>query len=291
MSLNSYSIRIGGIEFSVHSDDENLRLAPLGAAAAFEVRESAAAPSDRFDVAVSRGTIKSSSERTIFSAASWSLHEESDLLIFDVHSSQVPGHPVRRAIVNEGRNLIEAIIDPSFAGRSEPVHPIEYPIDEVIIVNLLPDREAIEVHGCGVVTADGRGLLFAGMSGAGKTTTARMWLDNHPDDRILSDDRIIVRRTGDRFHMFGTPWHGEANLADPGSVPIERLLFLEQDRETRLERVSSVESVSRLLQCSFVPFYRHTLLAKSLEIADELCREIRTEVFHFTKDRAALLNL
>jgi hypothetical protein len=57
----------------------------------------------------------------------------------------------------------------------------------------LTQEKAIELHSCGIVRPDGTGNLFVGHSGAGKSTTTRLWTARE-DVEVLSDDRIIVRR-------------------------------------------------------------------------------------------------
>jgi hypothetical protein len=57
----------------------------------------------------------------------------------------------------------------------------------------LTQERAIELHSCGIVRVDGGGDLFVGHSGAGKSTTTRLWTERE-DVEVLSDDRIIVRR-------------------------------------------------------------------------------------------------
>ena len=57
----------------------------------------------------------------------------------------------------------------------------------------LTQEKAIELHGCGIVGPGGASNLFVGHSGAGKSTTTRLWTA-HEGVEVLSDDRIIVRR-------------------------------------------------------------------------------------------------
>ena len=59
---------------------------------------------------------------------------------------------------------------PYFEGR-EPVEPLEFPLGELLFINHLhAHRTGVEIHGCGVIDRSGAGYLFAGQSGAGKTT-------------------------------------------------------------------------------------------------------------------------
>ena len=79
------------------------------------------------------------------------------------------------------------------------MNPLEYPLDELLWIHRLSMGEGVEVHGCGVIAPDGRGLLLTGHSGAGKSTSSRLW-SQHDGARVLSDDRIILRRE-QRPHM------------------------------------------------------------------------------------------
>ena len=58
---------------------------------------------------------------------------------------------------------------------------------------------------------NGRAFLFAGVSGAGKTTISRL---APPDATLLTDEISYVRREADGYVAFGTPFAGE--LAQPG---------------------------------------------------------------------------
>ena len=107
-----------------------------------------------------------------------------------------------------------------------PHVPLGYPLMPLLWTLLLgrlgEDEAGLLCHACGVVTPAGDGLLFAGFSGAGKSTTSRLWRAACPDATVLSDDRVILRRdlsspTG--FTLHGTPWHGDAEEVSTGQRP------------------------------------------------------------------------
>ena len=83
----------------------------------------------------------------------------------------------------------------------------------------------VELHACGVIDG-GRGLLFIGNSGDGKTTTARLWQNETAE--IVSDDRVIVRAENGGWTMYGTPWHGEADICSAASAPLHRIYVLDK---------------------------------------------------------------
>ncbi len=69
---------------------------------------------------------------------------------------------------------------------------IVYDFLQVLLINYFAQRGAgIFIHGVGIKDVDGRGYVFAGKSGAGKTTTAKIWY-RHSRAKVLNDDRIIV---------------------------------------------------------------------------------------------------
>ncbi len=86
----------------------------------------------------------------------------------------------------------------------------------------------------------GRGYLFVGPSGAGKTTLARTF----PGERVLGDDYAIVAPDGDGFRVHGTPYTGrEGTPNQPGSAPLAAILVLKQDAETEVEPLSPAEGL------------------------------------------------
>lgn len=93
---------------------------------------------------------------------------------------------------------------------------------------------------------NGRALLFAGQSGAGKTTIASL----APNDvTLFSDEVSYVRRLPEGYRSYGTPFTGE--LAKPGanrSAPVGALYLLVKGGANRIEPVGPAEAVRRLLE-------------------------------------------
>jgi hypothetical protein len=165
--------------------------------------------------------------------------------------------------------------------------PLEYPLDELIVQGLLARGRGAEIHACGVTDGSGRGLLFVGQSGAGKTTMARLW-EGVPGITVLSDDRVILRRVGDRFTMYGTPWHGEAALAAPASAPLTGVFFLEHGAANTLVPVRGATAATRLFASGFPPFFDRDGLDFTLKFLGDLVAEIPCHELHFAPDRPAV---
>lgn len=92
----------------------------------------------------------------------------------------------------------------------------------------------------------GQAFLFAGVSGAGKTTISRL----APSDATLLTDEIsyVVRKNGEYF-AWGTPFTGElARVGENVSAPIRAAFLLEKGPENRIETLSQPEAIRSLLR-------------------------------------------
>jgi len=111
----------------------------------------------------------------------------------------------------------------------------------------LPGAGGVPLHAAGVITA-GRGVVFFGPSGAGKTTIASMcpW-------RVLSDELVAV--VGSPFQLRETGFWGELGDREQtsGSAELAALVELAQGPGTRLERLTPTAALRRLLNVVLVP--------------------------------------
>lgn len=172
-------------------------------------------------------------------------------------------------------------------GGPRPFVIIRHPLGELLYVNILAQRKAgALLHAC-AVDAGGRGLAFVGKSGAGKSTTARLW-QQRGDATVLCDDRIIVRQMEGAFRAYGTPWHGDVPAVSPASAPLERLLFIRHGAENCLTPLRPAEAVSRLMGCVFTTWWDPEGLAFTLSFLEELARAVPCYEFAFRPEPEAL---
>jgi hypothetical protein len=142
-----------------------------------------------------------------------------------------------------------------------------FPSDWFLLARVLADRQGCMFHSSGMVL-DGRGLLFIGHSGAGKSTMVKMLQDKA---EVLCDERNIVRRGAGGFRLYGTWTHGEIPIFSPSSAPLAAILFLKQAGENRLNSVrDKVQAISRLSACAFKPLVTVDWWKKTLSFMEEL---------------------
>lgn len=164
--------------------------------------------------------------------------------------------------------------------------PFFGPTLELLFLHYLCRGKGIIMHACGI-ERNGGGILFVGDSGAGKSTLARLW-DQRNGGHILSDDRIVLRKSEEGFWIYGTPWHGDAKFASPRKAPLKKIFFLEHGRVNSLADLPRLQAVSNLLTASFPPHWDAGGMAFSLALLEELAGRIPCQRLAFQPDLDAI---
>jgi hypothetical protein len=217
----------------------------------------------------------------------WRFYRTASGPCFSFTSHALGPLPYQLASFNDDFTRGEVQVRREIFGERLPLYPLHYPLDEVLMVHLLAQGRGVEVHGSGIILPDGRGMLFAGQSGAGKTTLSKLWLAEE-GVKILSDERIIVRKEDDALWMYGTPWHGDGYIANQGRARLTRMFFLRHGTRNELVNLPRTEAVARLFSCGFTPFHDAAGLDFSLQFLDDLSRLCPCDELRFVPDRSAL---
>jgi hypothetical protein len=281
MCAREINLKIADLSVLLTSRDAGLKLAAQGAIKAFAV------PSAIPDVIVRAGWKDLAADpggQIVFdSGGVWQLYRTDGLHCFDFKAPSIGSSSYKRAYFDPEFRTGDLYLNPSFFDSSLPNYPLEYPLDELLILALLSKGLGVEVHACGIGDGDSAGYLFLGQSGAGKTTTAMLWRERK-QIRVLSDDRIIVRLRGAEFWMYGTPWHGEAELALPDRAPLTQICFLRHGPINQVRSLSRAETVARLFSCAFASFYNQSAIAHMLAFFHSLAILVPAAELTFVPD-------
>ena len=143
---------------------------------------------------------------------------------------------------------------------------------ELIVRTRIICRDGLVFHACGL-DDNGRGLLMAGRSGAGKSTQALLW-DQEPGVVVLNDDRVAVRLNADGAMIYGSPWSGIANIAQNHQAPLSAILLIEKAKTNELVPLSSAEAMPLLMARAFLPYWNPGLMATALGVLERLLARI-----------------
>jgi hypothetical protein len=283
-SASELAYRIGGITFGLHAEGE-LLLTPERELNAFAVEPGHC--DVNLQVAWTDSLRVPNSTLLFHSGGLWSLFAEPSGYRFSFLSPLLGMTPYKEAWLDSEFISGRVLLSRRYFDTDRPVYPLEYPLDELLMIHRLSRGEGVEMHAVGISDENGRGHLFLGHSGAGKSTTARLWIDR-PGVRILSDDRIILRAQNNQIWMYGTPWHGDAGIASPDCAPLSGIYLLQHGTGNERIPLSPGRAAAELFTRSFVTHHSAEGIQFTLEFLDRVTREVPCSIFQFVPDESAV---
>jgi hypothetical protein len=272
--LGSLNVAIAKVNFSVHCNDMPVLVETQHASYAPFLTEKAVsgAGSLTIDVVLETKEFPSTEALTeIFEdCGSWAMFMNGDehYLVINPSLAGGPESIIRfnprfeKVIVYCGdMDIVEV------AGKKMVRNPIAYPVDQLLVMYMLANREGALIHSSGV-DFHGRGYMMSGRSGAGKSTISKRF--ESAGHEVLSDDRIVVREIDGELRMFGTPWSGEAGIAKNKDLPLKGIFFLHQGAVNHLKKIKPAEAMERLIPVTSVPWYDKSVLPTVLTFCEEM---------------------
>lgn len=102
----------------------------------------------------------------------------------------------------------------------------------------------------------GKGYMFLGKSGTGKSTHARLWLRYNEGSALLNDDNPVVRFFAPespagvaRAVVYGSPWSGKTPCYKNESLPLGGIVLLSQAPFNKIARLRGVKAYAALVPC------------------------------------------
>jgi hypothetical protein len=137
----------------------------------------------------------------------------------------------------------------------------------------------------------GSGFAFVGTSGAGKSTLVNGLLEL-PDVEILGEDQAVLRKIGNDYYVFGTPWHVDQERCSPNGAPLRGIFFLNRFNQVDFMKVDPFDAYMRLVSTSFIPLYREReVVDKVHDRLQEVAQDIPVWEYAYHFDTNSLLGM
>ena len=119
--------------------------------------------------------------------------------------------------------------------------------------NLVISTGNLMIHSAAIIHRE-KGILFCGISGAGKSTQAHLWIQ-YLDAVMLNADKPCLIRRDRGFFVHGTPWSGKERVFINAYVLLRCIIFVNQASENRIIKLSEAEAFSLLYLNNYIyPF-------------------------------------
>lgn len=99
-----------------------------------------------------------------------------------------------------------------------------------------------------IVSYQGKGYMFLGPSGTGKSTHARLWLRHIEGTELVNDDNPVVRISDDgQATVYGSPWSGKTPCYRNVNYPLGAIVLLSQAPYNKIQRLSGIQAYASLV--------------------------------------------
>lgn len=192
----------------------------------------------------------------------------------ELYRQSINNNPIVLHLCFSGQSSL-AILNPSLnkvkfytADHSGKIFSCFLPI---LFSLILPQNGALMLHACGVAD-NKKGYLFIAPPEGGKSTVGKLALRYGLS--VLNDERIIIRREGKLFKIYGNPWHGDIKETSNAPVPIKHIFFLKKSNANQIKPINKKKAAMRILKNSFYLPVDKKLIKKIIAICFDMVYNI-----------------
>lgn len=231
--MSSYSLNIAGYNILFTAADPTLTLQPEEAQNSFlttarehhlvinVTRGKPSMPRNATPVFTAPLVEEEGGLRKVVSNTFWTVYTAESRIILRTTLPLNDLHRYAILTIYPEKNVWKLTID----SDANTINPFSYPLDGLIIYYLTALKGDILIHASGLFYGS-RGYIFAGRSGCGKTTIARIF--NDAGAEVIHDDRLIIRSADKGYRIFNTPVY---NNEVSRSAPLDSIYLISHGKE------------------------------------------------------------
>lgn len=279
---------VGDLNISLECDSGDYEIVLDNALEAFAV-EPFETPDIQFQVDTTSPFPSLDAYKKIFTSnpdGLWTILEDKDKTGYLIALQNVVREAKPYKIIKADRKFTDFIIY-TRPNEENVIFPLEYPLADLAVsghINI--NRIGIILHSA-CISLKGRGYLFAGVSGSGKSTISEIWQQDK-DAEVLTDERVLIRNLNGDLWAFGTPWHGTSEIHKNMGAPIDKIFFIKHGKENMAIPISKTNAANRLMVRCFPTFWNREGMQFSLDFCSRVAQEKKCYEFEFVNDTSFL---
>ncbi len=168
-----------------------------------------------------------------------------------------------------------------------PMHVLEFTALYRKYIYIVMDKYDAFFFHCSAISVDNEAIMFTALSGTGKSTHRRLWVENFGDRvTVINDDKPIIRKIDGCFYVYGTPWRGKENLGENIRVPAKALCFLSRSEKNSIGSINSFSVVAKMLNQTLRP-KEPELMGKLLDLLNGFLKQVDCYDLRVNMDKEA----
>lgn len=159
----------------------------------------------------------------------------------------------------------------------------EYALSLAAICSKFSYYNALLMHSS-CVNIGGKGVLFTGFSGVGKTTQARLWHE-YLGAEIINGDKAFVREIDGRFYACGLPWKGSSEYCLNKKTELKAIVVLRQAKENKIIKLGDAAAMEYFMPHIFMPHWDEKCLNNSFDTLEMILQKVPVMLFECRPDK------
>ncbi|MFT3740037.1 MAG: hypothetical protein QM786_14890 [Breznakibacter sp.] len=155
----------------------------------------------------------------------------------------------------------------------------ENPLGVLLSIYLAHFHNGVVIHASGV-DDKGKGYLFTGVSGIGKSTMARIW--GNGGATVVNDDRLMLMPVTDGYNIANTPMPYYTDV--PKEAPLTAIFLLAQSKDNTLVPIKGAKAMAKVMANCMQHLHTRETVGHHLEIVQSIIEKVPVFELAFKPD-------
>jgi hypothetical protein len=157
--------------------------------------------------------------------------------------------------------------------------PLKYPLGPIIMHYMTTKTDAVMMHASCVYDGT-KARVFTGFSGAGKSTMSKLWSD--AGNRIINDDRIIIRKNENGYFVYNTPMYYKDI---PKKAQLSSINIISHSPLNKMKKLNGAMAITKVMAFSIQNNFDIQFIQNRLDFFGDLCSTIAVYELGFVPDK------